>query len=154
MSRGNTSRVLGVDLGSRRIGLAASDASNTLASPYAVLERGDDVADDHRAILDAAREVGAKRIVVGLPVSLDGRRGPAARAVLEEVGRLRWLARPERIGVDTYDERFSTVLAEHGFDEAQVPRKKRRRKVDAAAATVILQSWLEANRESRPDPNP
>jgi putative Holliday junction resolvase len=139
------SRVLGVDLGSRRIGLASSDESNTLASPYAVLERGDDPVGDHRAILDAARDVGATRIVVGLPVSLDGKRGPAARAVLEEVGRLRWLARPERIAVDTHDERFSTVLAEHGLQEAQVRKRKRRRMVDAAAATVILQSWLEAN---------
>ena len=139
------SRVLGVDLGSRRIGLAATDASNTLASPLAVLERGTDVDDDHRAILAAAREIGAKRIVVGLPVSLDGRQGPAARAVLAEVGKLKWLARPERVAIDTYDERFSTVIAEQGLKDAEVRKSKRRRMVDAAAATVILQSWLEAN---------
>jgi putative Holliday junction resolvase len=141
------SRVLGVDLGSKRIGLAATDPSNTLASPFAVLERGDDPADDHRAILAAAREIGAKRIVVGLPLSLDGSRGPAARAVLEEVGRLRFFARPERVAVDTYDERFTTVIAErHVFeDDPKRRRSKRRSQVDAAAATVILQSWLEAN---------
>jgi putative holliday junction resolvase len=125
------SRVLGVDLGSRRIGLAATDPSNTLASP--------------RAILAAARKIGASRIIVGLPVSLDGKQGPAARSVLDEVGQLRWLARPERIAIDTYDERFSTVIAEQGLQEAKVRRGKRRRMVDAAAATVILQSWLEAN---------
>jgi putative Holliday junction resolvase len=139
------SRVLGVDLGSRRIGLAATDPSNTLASPLAVYERSGDVASDHQAILAAAREIGAKRIVVGLPVSLDGRQGPAARAVLEEVGKLKWLARPERVAVDTYDERFSTVIAEQNLEEAKVRKGKRRRMVDAAAATVILQSWLEAN---------
>jgi len=139
------SRVLGVDLGSRRIGLAATDESNTLASPFAVLERGDDPADDYRAILDAAREIGAARIVVGLPLSLDGSQGPAAQSVLAEVGTLKWLARPERIAVDTYDERFSTVVAEQGLFQANVRRSKRRRMVDAAAATVILQSWLEAN---------
>jgi putative Holliday junction resolvase len=138
------SRVLGVDLGSRRIGLAATDESNTLASPYAVLERGEDDDALYRAIIDAARELGAGRIVVGLPVSLDGTRGPAARAVLDEVGKLKWLARPERIAIDTHDERFSTVLAEQGFDESETKRRKRRRMVDAAAATVILQSWLDA----------
>lgn len=139
------SRVLGVDLGSRRIGLAATDPSNTLASPLAVLERGDDASDDHRAILAAAREIGARRIVVGLPVSLDGRQGPAARAVLVEVGNLKWLARPERVSVDTYDERFTTVIAEQSLKDAEVRKGRRRRMVDAAAATVILQSWLEAN---------
>jgi putative Holliday junction resolvase len=138
------SRVLGVDLGSRRIGLAATDESNTLASPYAVLERGDDDDALHRAIIGAARDVGADRIVVGLPVSLNGTRGPAARAVLDEVGKLKWLARPERIAIDTHDERFSTVLAEHGFEESQVKKRKRRRMADAAAATVILQSWLDS----------
>ena len=85
------------------------------------------------------------RRVVGLPVSLDGRQGPAARAVLVEVGKLKWLARPERVAVDTYDERFSTVIAEQNFQAAEVRKGKRRRMVDAAAATVILQSWLEAN---------
>jgi putative Holliday junction resolvase len=139
------SRVLGVDLGSRRIGLAATDPSNTLASPHAVLDRSDEPADDYRAILAAARKIGASRIIVGLPVSLDGKQGPAARSVLDEVGQLRWLARPERIAIDTYDERFSTVIAEQGLQEAKVRRGKRRRMVDAAAATVILQSWLEAN---------
>jgi putative Holliday junction resolvase len=139
-------RVLGVDLGSKRIGLAATDPSNTLASPLGVLDRSGDPADDHRAILAAAREIGAKRIVVGLPIALDGSRGPAARAVLEEVGRLRFFARPERVAIDTYDERFTTVIAErHVFEEPKRRRSKRRSQVDAAAATVILQSWLEAN---------
>ena len=138
-------RVLGVDLGTKRIGLAATDPSNTLASPLAVLERGDDPNDDYRAILAYARDIGARRIVVGLPVSLDGRQGPAARAVLDEVGRMKWLARPDRVAIDTYDERFSTVIAEQNLQEPTPRRRKRRRMVDAAAATVILQSWLEAN---------
>ena len=143
------SRVLGVDLGSRRVGLAATDESNTLASPYAVLERGDDDDALYRAIIDAAREAGADRIVVGLPVSLDGTRGPAARRVLDEVGKLKWLARGERISVNVHDERFSTVIAEHGFDESETKRRKRRRMVDAAAATVILQSWLDTKAAPR-----
>jgi putative Holliday junction resolvase len=140
------SRVLGVDLGSVRIGLAASDSSNVLASPLRVLQRGDDHSADHQAILDAALEVDAAHIVVGLPLSLNGKLGPAARAVLQEVEALQALARPVGIEVDTYDERFSTVAAAHGLRDARVGRSKRRKKIDAAAATVILQSWLEARR--------
>jgi putative Holliday junction resolvase len=138
--------VLGVDLGSRRIGVAASDRSGVLASPLRVIPRADDVAADHDALLAAAREVGADRMIVGLPLSLDGRRGPAARAVLAEVEQLRARARPAGVEVDTYDERFSTVTAEQGLRDARVGRSKRRAKIDAAAATVILQAWLEANR--------
>jgi len=71
---------------------------------------------------------------------------PSIAAVLEEVGRLRFFARPERVAIDTYDERFTTVIAErHVFQEPKRRRSKRRSQVDAAAATVILQSWLEAN---------
>jgi putative Holliday junction resolvase len=140
------SRVLGVDLGSRRIGLAASDESRVLASPLRVLSRAEEVGADHEAILAEARDLGADRIVVGLPLSLDGRHGPAARAVLAEVEALRALARPAGVEVDTYDERFTTVTAEQGLREARVGRSKRRARIDAAAATVILQSWLEANR--------
>ena len=139
-------RALGVDLGSVRIGLASSDASGTLASPWRTLARGVDHDADHRAIVDAAVDREATTIVVGLPLSLDGSRGPAATAVLAEVEALAELARAVGIGVDTYDERFSTVTAEHGMREARVGRRQRRSRVDAAAATVILQSWLDAHR--------
>lgn len=139
-------RALGVDLGSRRIGLATSDPSGVLASPLRVLTRAGDVEADHAAIVAAALEVDAGTIVVGLPLSLDGRPGPAARAVLAEVDALRELARPAGVEVDTYDERFSTVTAEQGLRDALVKGSKRRARIDAAAATVILQSWLEAQR--------
>jgi putative holliday junction resolvase len=139
-------RALGVDLGSRRIGLAASDPSGVLASPLRVLLRAGDVTADHAAIVAAAVEIDAATIVVGLPISLDGKRGPAARSVLVEVDALRELARPSGVEVDTYDERFSTVTAEQGLRDAKVKGSKRRARIDAAAATVILQSWLEAQR--------
>jgi putative Holliday junction resolvase len=141
-------RVLGVDLGSRRIGLAATDPGWILASPYGTLERADDPAVDHRAIVSAATEVGAGRIVVGLPRSLSGAEGPAARAVLVEVAAIRELARPLAIEVETYDERFTTMIAQQGLRAANVRRGARRRaqrdQIDAAAAVVILQSWLDA----------
>ena len=135
-------RVLGVDLGSRRIGLALSDPAGRVATPYAVIERSGDDALDRRTILAHAREAGASRVVVGLPLSLSGDTGPAARAVLEEVDALRALA-GEEVTVETHDERLTTVIAEQGMREARVPRRARRRTVDSAAAAVMLQSYLE-----------
>ena len=139
-------RALGVDLGSVRIGLAVSDPSGVLASPLGTIERSADRPLDHQAIVDAAVEVSATTIVVGLPLSLDGSHGPAARGALEEMAAIAELARPIGIEVETYDERFSTVTAEQAMVAARVRRKQRRSRVDAAAATVFLQSWLEAHR--------
>jgi putative Holliday junction resolvase len=137
------SRVLGVDLGSRRIGLALSDPGGRVATPHAVIERGGDLSADHRTILAHAREAGASRVVVGLPLSLSGDVGPAARAVLGEVDSLRALAGGE-VTVETHDERLTTVIAERGMRAARASRSARRRKVDASAAAVMLQSYLEA----------
>jgi putative Holliday junction resolvase len=141
-------RVLGVDLGERRIGLAVTDPSGVLASPHATLTRAAERADDHRAIVDAATAVDATRIVVGLPRSLDGALGPAARSVLDEVAAITDVARAVGIEVDTYDERFSTMIAQRNLREATPRRTKRRRaqreSIDASAAAVILQSWLDA----------
>jgi putative holliday junction resolvase len=136
-------RVLGVDLGSRRIGLAVSDPDGRVATPHSVIERSGDPAVDHRTILRRAREAGASRVIVGLPLSLSGGAGPAAKEVLGEVEALRALAGGE-LTVETHDERFTTVIAERGMREAGVPRRARRRTVDPAAATVMLQSYLES----------
>ena len=87
-------RVLGLDLGSRRVGVAVSDPGQVLATPCAVIERSGDEALDHRRILDVAQEWEATRIVVGLPLSLDGSIGPAAAAALAEVERLGATTRP------------------------------------------------------------
>jgi len=135
-------RVLGVDLRSRRIGLALSDPTGRVATPHAMIERSGDSALDRRTILAHAREAGASRVVVGLPLSLSGDTGPAARAVLEEVDALRAVA-GEKVTVETHDERLTTVIAEQGMREARVPRRARRRAVDSAAAAVMLQSYLE-----------
>ena len=141
-------RVLGVDLGERRIGLAASDPSGVLASPYDTLERLAERADDHRAIVDAAVAIGASHIVIGLPRSLSGDLGPAARSVLDEVEAITAVARAVGIEVDTYDERFSTMIAQRNLRAATPRRSKRQRaqreRIDASAAAVILQSWLDA----------
>jgi putative Holliday junction resolvase len=135
-------RVLGVDLGSRRIGLALSDPAGRVATPHGMIERSGDPVVDRRKILAQAREADASRVVVGLPLSLSGDTGPAARAVLEEVDALRALA-GEEVTVETHDERLTTVIAEQGMRESRVPRRARRRTVDSAAAAVMLQSYLE-----------
>jgi putative Holliday junction resolvase len=137
-------RVLGVDLGERRIGLALSDPSRTVASPHDVLRRSGDPDADRRRIVDAARVAGATVIVVGLPLSLSGKIGPAARAALEEVEALRSVA--AGIEVVVQDERLTTVTAERALDEGRMRREDRRDVVDKVAAAVMLQSWLEGAR--------
>jgi len=134
-------RALGVDLGERRIGLALSDPSRTVASPFQVLRRSGDAAADRRAIVEVAREEGANVIVVGLPLSLSGRAGPAAQAALVEVEAIRAIAGDIELVV--HDERLTTVTAERALNEARMRREARRRIVDKVAAAVMLQSWLE-----------
>ena len=131
-------RVVAVDLGTARIGVAASDPSGTLASPYEVVPRGDGAHARLRAIVE---EVGAELVVVGLPLSLDGRKGPAARAVEAEVAELR-SALP--VPVELADERFTTVTAHQQLAAAGKRSRARRRTVDQAAAAVLLQAWLDA----------
>ena len=133
-------RVLGVDLGARRIGLALSDASRTLASPLAVLERTDDERVDHEAILDAARDAGATRVVVGLPRSLSGAVGPAAERAHAEIAELRSLA-GDAIAVEEHDERFTTVIAQRRLRDGG--KRRGAAPIDAAAAAEILQSYLD-----------
>jgi putative holliday junction resolvase len=143
------SRVLGVDLGTRRIGLAVSDPLRLTAGPLAVIERSGDPAIDHDRILAAAREAEASTIVVGLPLSLSsGRAGPAARAVLDEVAELagRAAAADPSVAIETWDERLTTVTAEAVLSAAGVRGRARQQAVDKVAAAVILQSWLDGRR--------
>ena len=137
-------RVVGLDLGGRRIGVAVSDASGTVASPHSVLERRGDIATDHAAIAALIAELGAERVVVGLPLSLDGTVGPAASAVRDEIEALAALL---PVPVEAHDERFTTVTAERALTAQKVRARDRRRVVDKVAAAVILQSWLDANRD-------
>jgi putative Holliday junction resolvase len=113
-----------------------------LASPLAVLERTGDLAADHRAIVDAAVESEATAIVVGLPRSLSGKEGPAARDARAEVDQLRAVA-GDSLPVEMYDERLTTVTAQRSLVEAGVRRDARKRVVDKVAAAVMLQGWLE-----------
>lgn len=135
-------RVLGVDLGSRRIGLALSDETATAASPLTVLERSGRAAADHEAVVEAAVSHGADVVVIGLPLTMEGEVGPAARRVLSEVDELRRVA-GERVRIEMHDERLTTVTAERSMIEQGVRRRRRRQAIDKVAAAVILQSWLD-----------
>ena len=133
-------RAVGIDLGSKRVGVAVSDPGGVLASPHVVLQRGADHAEDHRRIAEVVAETGAGVVVVGLPLSLDGSRGPAARLVEDEVEELR-AALP--VPVELYDERFTTVSADRSMQERRMKAPARRKVVDRVAAAVLLQAWLD-----------
>lgn len=146
-----TGRVLGVDLGAQRIGLALSDPLGMVASPLMMWRRSGDVASDHAAILRTAAENEAAVIVVGVPYSLSsGRPGRAAKAALEEVARLAELAAAADppVTVETSDERLTTVTAQRSLAASGVPVKKRKGLVDMMAAALILQSWLDGHRKT------
>lgn len=132
-------RALGIDLGSKRVGVAIS--SGTVATPYEVIERGADHAADHARIAALVEDEGVTIVVVGLPFSLDGSRGPAARLVEAEVDELRAAL---DVPVETYDERFTTVTAHQSLMEQKMKADARRRVVDKVAAAVMLQSWLDS----------
>ena len=138
------SRVLGVDLGAVRIGLATSDTTRTVAGPHSVVTRSGDADRDRRAILAVAREEEATTIVVGLPLTLTGGRGSAARGAEAEVEALRSLA-PD-LEVVLWDERMTTAIAERTLLEGDVRRRDRKRVIDKIAAAVMLQGWLDAQR--------
>jgi putative pre-16S rRNA nuclease len=141
-------RAAAIDLGSRRIGLAVSDSSGLLASPRATVERSGNDESDRAAVVAAVLEAEAGHLVVGLPLSLDGRRRAAAVAAEAEAGALRTLLEPHGVTVETFDERLTTVTAERALAAAGRKGRARRQVVDQAAAAVILQAWLDARRVS------
>ena len=140
---GGPGRVAALDLGSKRIGVAYSDSGRRLASPWGTIERSGDPARDRGAVLDAVREVEASTVVVGLPLSLSGAAGPAARAALAEAEALRRVLEPLGVSVETADERLTTVEAERSLRAAGRTGRAARSVVDSAAAMVLLQAWLD-----------
>ena len=133
-------RVLGLDHGERRIGAALSDALGIAASPLTVIEHTSDEGDAD-AVAALVKERGVEAVVVGVPISLDGSIGPQAK-------RAAYFARllSARLGmpVDMIDERLSTREAERRLMEGGRRRTRRREGVDAAAAAVLLQAYLDS----------
>ena len=139
-------RVIGIDLGSKRIGIALSDSDLTVATPLDVIERSGNVENDHIAILKITDEWEVKRIIVGLPISLDGTLGASAQSVIDEINRLGNLT---DIPIETHDERFTTVTAEQILLQQNVKRDKKKRVIDKVAAAIILQGWIDSFNKSK-----
>ena len=135
-------RVLAVDPGSRRVGLALSDESRRLASPLRTLE-AEPLATLSERLAAVAREVGAVELVVGLPRNLDGGSGSAAASARALANELKIST---RLPVSLLDERLSSVAAERHLVDQGVRRAKRKTLVDQLAATLILESFLQKKR--------
>lgn len=131
------SRILGIDFGERRIGLAVSDELLLLAHPLKTLVVSE-LAHTIEEIKKIAEERGASELVVGLPVNMDGTRGEAVERVEEFV---RLLSRKIALPVHTWDERLSTVQVEKTV--RPLKKKKERKHLDPASACIILQSFLD-----------
>ncbi|MBX6351829.1 MAG: Holliday junction resolvase RuvX [Thermoflavifilum sp.] len=143
-------RILSVDYGTRRVGLALSDPTGTLAQGFSVLQNTAD-ADVLREISRIVDEEGVAEVIVGYPRNMDGSIGPRAEQCAEFAGALQ--AMLGDIPVRLVDERLTTAFAERTLIEAGMRRKKRRQVVDALAAQVLLQNYLDAkgrNRDSGP----
>jgi putative Holliday junction resolvase len=132
-------RLLGLDVGDKRVGIALSDESATLASGLDTLERVGP-RKDLKAIAALVRQHGVSDVVVGLPRNLDGSLGPQAQKVLQFMDELRPVV---KVPVVSWDERFTSAMATQTLIEAGVSRRGRKGVVDKVAATLILQSYLD-----------
>jgi putative Holliday junction resolvase len=140
---------VGVDLGARRIGIAVSDSSGTLATPRGTLTRSGDPERDRRALVDLALEEGVVVVVVGHPLSLDGSRGPAALAAEAEAAALADVLDAHGVRVELFDERLTTVSAHRALTAGGTRGRDQRAVVDRTAAAVLLMAWLDGRRAPR-----
>lgn len=138
---GEPGRVLGLDLGDARIGVAISDAARRMAVPLGTVRTG--APADVRAIAGIIREQGVTLVVVGHPLLLSGEAGERAHHAERFAGAIeKALGVPVRL----QDERLSTVEAERALRESGTSGRDRRGTIDRSAATVILQAWLDTDR--------
>jgi putative Holliday junction resolvase len=148
---------LGVDVGTVRVGVALSDPSGILATPHATLARrwpdADPETDDVSEIVALTAERDALEVIVGLPRSLDGSEGPAARAARTYAAELARRLAPVRVRL--VDERLTSVDAHRTLRESGVSGRRQRAVVDQAAAVLILQAALDQERSAgRPPGEP
>jgi len=132
-------RVLGLDLGAKRIGLAISDAEGSIAFPMETLQH-ESRSQVFAALQKIIRERDVERVVVGLPLHMDGRAGPEAEDAKKFA---RDLAVATGLPVDTIDERWTTVEAERALRAAGRKGRKKRAVVDSVAASILLRTYLD-----------
>ena len=142
-------RILGIDYGHKRLGLALSDEGETLASPLPVYQRRD-TKEDHAFLAQLVEEKEVGQIVVGLPRNMDGSLGEMAKEVLTFVETLK---KKTHLPIDTFDERLSSAEAERVLIQANLSRKRRKTLRDSLAAVLILQGYLESLREGEKEEN-
>ncbi|HHV45044.1 MAG TPA: Holliday junction resolvase RuvX [Firmicutes bacterium] len=139
-------RIMGLDLGQKRIGVALSDPMLLTATAHTVIPRRGLAEDIHR-ICALVEEYDVGEIVVGLPVRTTGEEGPEAALARGFAERL--AEQCSQVKVSFFDERFTTVIAERVLIEGNVRRKKRREVIDQLAAAVMLQNYLDYRKKGR-----
>ncbi|MFM8778777.1 MAG: Holliday junction resolvase RuvX [Acidimicrobiaceae bacterium] len=139
-------RSLGLDLGTRRIGVAMSDSSGVIASPLTVLTRSSTHAQDHKKIQELIDEYEVDCVVVGMPLSMSGKVGPGAKGAQDEINEMESAL---SVPVYSYDERLTSKTANESMMQANMKAQARRRIVDKIAAAVMLQGWLDHSDRNR-----
>lgn len=132
-------RKLGIDLGSKYIGLAVSDRSNTIAQSKEVIKRTD-LKNDLEIFKEYIEDYDIDEIIVGMPTTLAGTRGPRAEKTQQFIN---FLNNHLDLAVTVWDERFTTLIADQSMIDADISRKKRKKMVDKIAAALILQNYLD-----------
>ena len=133
-------RVLGLDFGTERVGVAVSDELGIIAQPIEFIHWRP-VAGFWERLRALHRDFSCEQILVGMPRNMDGSYGPAAEAVKQFIEQLR---QEMDVPIQTWDERLSSVQANRVLLEANVSRRKRKGRIDKMAAAVILQSYLDS----------
>jgi putative Holliday junction resolvase len=141
-------RILGLDIGEKRIGVAVSDPSGTVATPLAVIDARK-ATGDGRELSRLVEDYEAELLVAGLPLSLDGSEGPQAARVRATATRLSALV---SLPVEFSDERLSSAAARRAMTEAGVSDRNKRGSIDMVAAAIFLQTYLDTRRDAGADP--
>jgi len=132
-------RILGIDFGSKRIGVALSDPTGTICSPLGVIQN-QGLEKSARELVRLAREREAAEFVVGLPLNMNGSEGPSARAARRLAEKLEQFS---SLPVHLWDERLTSAAAERAMIQGDLSRGKRAKRIDKVAAQMILQSFLQ-----------
>jgi len=135
-------RVLALDIGETRIGIAKPDETGTLAVPYGVYRRKN-LAEDVATLAELCQTLRVEALVIGLPLNMDGTEGPQAKKVREFAEKLTEVV---KVPVFYVDERWTTEEAERVMREAGEHPSRKKEKVDTLSAVLILQAWLESRR--------
>ena len=146
MSHGHAGRILALDVGERRIGVALSDLSQTLATPYTTIH-ATPVLIFFKKLSQIITQEDVVQIVVGLPISLNGQEGPQAQRIRAFIDTL---ATHVTLPIATCDERYTSAEAERMMIEAGLRPEQRKARIDEVAASIILQDYLTSLR--RPPP--